>query len=53
MQFSGVIQSLANTLMDFEISNRRYTAEDKDLVTKLLLNGRIIHGLVTEEHRQS
>lgn len=38
--------------MDDEISNKKYTDEDKKTVRNMWLNGRIIGGLVTEDHRE-
>lgn len=37
--------------MDDEISNKKYTDEDKEIVRNMWLNGRLIGGLVTEDHR--
>ena len=37
--------------MDDEISNKKYTDEDKETVRNMWLNGRLIGGLVTEDHR--
>jgi hypothetical protein len=48
---SQSLHDLLNIIEDFEISNKRYTAEDKDIVEKMTLNGREIGGLVTEDHR--
>lgn len=42
---------LLNIIEDFEISNKRYTDADKELVKNLILGGRVIHGLVTEDMR--
>ena len=44
---------LLNIIADDEISNTRYTAEDKEIVRNMFLNGRLIGGLVTEDHRSS
>jgi len=44
------LHDLINGIMDFEISNERYTEEDKAVVRNMMLNGRIIGGLVTEDH---
>lgn len=38
-----------NIAADYEISNRGYTAADKQIVKNLILNGRVVGGLVTEE----
>lgn len=43
--------NMLNSIEDFEISNTRYTMEDKQLVRNLILGGRIISGLVTEDIR--
>ena len=45
------IHTLINILEDDEISNTRYTDEDKETVRNIWLNGNIISGLVTEDHR--
>ena len=50
---SRTLHTLLNYLEDFEISNKRYTENDKTLVRNMLLNGRLISGLVTEDHRKS
>ena len=38
-----------NIAGDFEISNRGYTEKDKDTVRHIILNGRMVSGLVTED----
>lgn len=51
-KMSGSIHSIFNIIADDEISNFRYLdAEDKEIVRKMVLNGEIISGLVTEDHR--
>jgi len=40
---------LFNIAGDYEISNRGYTEEDKDLTRHVKLNGQIVSGLVTED----
>lgn len=47
------LHELLNWLEDFEISNERYSAADKKIAKDLKLNGETIHGLVTEDHRDS
>lgn len=49
---SSSIQGLINVIADFEISNRKYTSEDKHIVLNMYLNGELIKGLVTEMHRE-
>ena len=51
IKYSASLHKILNIIEDFEISNKRYTAADKKLAVALQLNGRTIHGLVTEEHR--
>jgi len=51
LKTSGSLHEMLNILEDFEISNKRYTQEDKDLVRHTYLNGQFISGLVTEDHR--
>ena len=51
IRYSSSLHTLLNIIEDFEISNKRYTAADKDIVRKMQLNGRIIGGLITEENR--
>jgi hypothetical protein len=53
MGLSKSIFSLFNIIADDEISNRKYSAEDKIIVRNMILNGRVIGGLVTEDHRES
>lgn len=45
---SANLHYLSNILADFEISNTRYTDEDKKTVTNMMLNGQVISGLVTD-----
>ena len=52
MQFSAVLHRLHNVIMDDEISNRKYSEEDKIIVRNMTLNGQLIGGLVTEDHRK-
>lgn len=51
ISYSCTIHDLLNIIEDFEISNKRYSAADKDIVRNMMLNGRIIGGLVTEDDR--
>jgi hypothetical protein len=53
IKYSWNLHTLLNWLEDFEISNERYTDADKAIARNLELNGRVIHGLVTEDHRGS
>jgi vacuolar-type H+-ATPase subunit E/Vma4 len=50
---SASLHRLLNIIEDFEISNKRYTSADKKIVRTMMLNGRVIGGLVTEDHRGS
>ena len=50
---SEIISSLHNIIADDEISNKKYTDEDKTIVRNMMLNGHLISGLVTEDHRAS
>jgi hypothetical protein len=52
MSFSRSLHRLHNIIADDEISNRKYSDEDKIIVQNMLLNGRVIGGLVTEDHRK-
>ena len=52
LKMSQSIHELLNIIADFEISNKKYTQEDKDIVEKMYLNGKVISGLVTEMHRK-
>lgn len=47
------LHELLNWIEDFEISNERYSNADKKIARDLELNGTLIHGLVTEDHRSS
>ena len=51
IKYSISLHDLLNIIMDFEISNKRYSAEDKKIVKNMQLNGQVIGGLVTEDHR--
>lgn len=51
IRYSSSLHEILNWIEDFEISNKRYTAEDKKIVRTMQLNGRVIGGLVTEDHR--
>jgi hypothetical protein len=53
IRYSASLHELLNHIEDFEISNRRYTDADKKIVKAMTLNGRVIGGLITEEHRSS
>lgn len=53
IKVSMSLHKLLNYLEDFEISNKRYSSEDKKIVRMMQLNGRVIGGLVTEDHRGS
>lgn len=50
---SHSLHDLLNTIMDDEISNKKYSKADKEIVRNMWLNGRLISGLVTEDHRES
>ena len=52
IKYSASLHEILNIIEDFEISNKRYTSEDKKIVRAMMLNGQIIGGLVTEDHRQ-
>lgn len=52
LSFSVSLHRMMNIIEDFEISNKRYSEEDKRIVKNMMLNGKIIGGLVTEEHRE-
>lgn len=51
IRYSASLHHILNIIEDFEISNKRYTDADKKIVKAMMLNGRVIGGLVTEEHR--
>lgn len=51
IRYSASLHTILNIIEDFEISNKRYSAEDKKIVRTMQLNGRVIGGLVTEDHR--
>lgn len=53
LRLSMSIHELCNIIEDFEISNKKYTAEDKETVRHTWLNGKLISGLVTEDHRSN
>ena len=51
MIMSQSLHNLMNIIEDYEISNTRYSAEDKQLVRNMILGGKVISGLVTEDER--
>lgn len=51
IKYSASLHHILNIIEDFEISNKRYTDADKKIVKAMTLNGRVISGLITEEHR--
>ena len=51
ISYSASLHGILNIIEDFEISNKRYTSADKKIVKAMTLNGRVISGLITEEHR--
>ena len=51
IRYSASLHEILNIIEDFEISNKRYTDADKKIVKAMTLNGRVISGLITEEHR--
>jgi hypothetical protein len=51
IRYSASLHEILNCIEDFEISNKRYTSTDKKIVRSMQLNGRVIGGLVTEDHR--
>jgi hypothetical protein len=51
ISYSASIHKLLNIIEDFEISNKRYSNEDKNIVRNMMLNGQVIGGLVTEDNR--
>ena len=53
IKYSASIHEILNIIEDFEISNKRYTSDDKKIVQNMQLNGQVISGLITEDHRQS
>lgn len=52
LSMSQSLHEIINIIEDFEISNERYTREDKEIVRKMMLNGKLIGGLVTEDHEK-
>ena len=46
----GSDHEVANIAADYEISNRGYTQDDKANVSSIKLNGKVLSGLVTEDH---
>ena len=53
ISMSQSLHHLMNIIEDFEISNERYTSDDKIVVKNMKLNGREIGGLITETIRGS
>lgn len=52
LSLSKSLHEINNIIEDFEISNTRYTTEDKQIVKNMYLNGELIGGLVTEDYRK-
>jgi hypothetical protein len=50
---SNSLWQLYNAIADDEISNRKYSVEDKSIIRNMVLNGKVVGGLVTEDHRSS
>lgn len=48
---SQVLHNLYNIIGDDEISNRKYSEEDKSIMRNLIINGEAVQCLVTEDHR--
>lgn len=53
LRLSYSLHDILNIIEDFEISNKRYSPEDKLVARRIFLNGQYISGLVTEDHRAS
>jgi hypothetical protein len=53
IRYSASLHEILNFIEDFEISNKRYSNADKKIVRTMQLNGQVIGGLVTEDHRSS
>lgn len=52
LKLSSSIHSLMNTIQDFEDNDKVIvTEQDKEVLRGAWLNGKLIHGLITEEHR--
>ena len=51
ISYSSTLHDLLNIIEDYEISNKRYSVADKDVVRNMMLNGEVIGGLVTEDDR--
>lgn len=52
LSMSKSLHEILNIIMDFEISNKRYTNEDKVTMRNLIIGGRLVTALVTEDHRR-
>lgn len=48
---SNSLHDIQNVIMDFEISNTRYTSADEVTIRNMVLNGKLLGGLLTSEHR--
>lgn len=51
VKFSQSLNMLNNIIADDEISNKKYSVEDKEIVRAMTINGKVVGGLVTEDHR--
>jgi hypothetical protein len=51
ISYSSTLHDILNIIEDYEISNKRYSPSDKDIVRNMQLNGEVIGGLVTEDDR--
>lgn len=52
ISMSMSLHQMINIIADFEISNKKYTSEDKKIVSDMYLNGELIGGMITDEHRK-
>ena len=51
-KFSQSLNRLKNIVSDDEIANLKYSEADKEIVRTMTLNGELIGGLITEDHRK-
>lgn len=51
-KYKNIPHQLANIAADYEISNKGYTDADKDIARSIILNDKVLQGLVTEDQHE-
>lgn len=53
LKYSSTMHDIENIVADYEISNKRYSEDDKNIARHIWINGQVIKGLVTEDARKA